>query len=112
MRPYVVVHSGVSADGRMDWAAGDLGLYYELAGRWDVDATLCGSNTILAAFPSGGNPAETTGDPGEEPADTPARQWLVVVDGQGRIDAWPTIRRQTAYWRDAIVVCSQATPAS
>ena len=111
MRPHVVLHSGVSADGRMDWAAGDSGLYYELTGRWKVDAVLCGSNTILAAFPTGSDAAQPPEEVPEE-QDTPtARQWLVVVDGQGRIGNWPAIRSQTAYWRDAIVLCAQATPA-
>ena len=110
MRPHVVLHSGVSADGRMDWAAGDIGLYYELAGRWEVDAVLCGSNTILAAFPTGGDATQPPEDIPEEQPDPPARPWLVVVDGQGRIGNWPAIRRQTAFWRDAIVLCSEATP--
>lgn len=110
MRPHVVLHSGVSADGRMDWAAGDIGLYYELAGRWEVDAVLCGSNTILAAFLAGSDAAQPSEDVPEEQPTPPAKQWLVVVDGQGRIGNWPAIRRQTAYWRDVIVLCSQATP--
>ncbi len=111
MRPHVVLHSGVSADGRMDWAAGDIGLYYELAGRWEVDAVLCGSNTILAAFSTGSDAGEPSADGPEEQPTATAKQWLVVVDGQGRIGNWPAIRSQTAYWRDAIVLCSQATPA-
>lgn len=112
MRPHVVLHSGVSADGRMDWAAGDIGLYYELASRWEVDAVLCGSNTILAAFPAESDAAQPPEDVPEEQPTPPSKQWLVVVDGQGRIGNWPAIRSQTSYWRDAIVLCSQATPAS
>jgi len=107
MLPRVIIYSGVSLDGRMDWGYGDDGLYYELVNFWKPDALLSGSNTILTArFPD-----ET---PEEKPTDTPtieedSRQLLVVVDSRGRISNWPVLRRQP-WWRDAIALCSNATP--
>jgi 2,5-diamino-6-(ribosylamino)-4(3H)-pyrimidinone 5'-phosphate reductase len=99
----------MSLDGRLDWYAGDEGLYYELAGRFQVDAMLSGSNTILSAY-AGQQPPEQ--ESAQEPVPSAAAdegQWLVVVDSQGHIRNWHVIR-QEPYWRDMIVLCSQATP--
>jgi 2,5-diamino-6-(ribosylamino)-4(3H)-pyrimidinone 5'-phosphate reductase len=52
MLPRVIIHSAISLDGRIDGFSADVGTYYELASRWDPDAMLSGSNTILAAFPN------------------------------------------------------------
>lgn len=46
MLPRVILYDGVSLDGRTDWFTGDVGLYYELAARWNADAILAGSETI------------------------------------------------------------------
>ena len=103
MLPHVILHNAVSVDGRMDWLNIDLGLYYELAARWPVDAMLSGSETILAAYAA--MPADA---PAAEPSPEP-QTLLVVVDSRGRIHNWPQIR-YSPYWRDTIVLCSQATP--
>ena len=111
MLPRVIVHIGVSLDGRIDWSCGDIGLYYELAGHWPADAMLSGSETMLAAYRmNGGNPDEDEG-PLEAPEKVPGdpRQLLVVVDSRGRGRHWNFWRRQP-YWRDVLVLCSRATP--
>ena len=50
-KPKVIIFNGLSLDGRMDFGSGaiDMGLYYELASRWNADAMLSGSETMLAA---------------------------------------------------------------
>jgi 2,5-diamino-6-(ribosylamino)-4(3H)-pyrimidinone 5'-phosphate reductase len=50
--PKIVIFNCTSLDGRMDGGVGqtDMGLYYQLASCWKVDAMLSGSNTMLAAF--------------------------------------------------------------
>ena len=45
--PRVVLHLAVSLDGRHDWFTPDVGLYYELVGRWHEDVTLAGADTII-----------------------------------------------------------------
>ncbi len=103
MLPHVILHNAVSVDGRMDWPNVDLGLYYELAAQWPVDAMLSGSETILAAYaatPAAAPAAETSPE---------AQALLVVVDSRGRIHNWPQIR-YSPYWRDAVVLCSRSTP--
>jgi len=110
MLPKVVTFNGVSVDGRMDWFAGDIGTYYELAGRWEADAMLSGSETMLAVYASADVPEEDAAafEPPETDPDDP-RQRLIVVDSRGRIRNWHQIRNEP-YWRDPIALCSSATP--
>ena len=49
MLPHITIHNEMSLDGRFDWMADDHGLYYETIGRFEVDAMLSGSNTMLEA---------------------------------------------------------------
>ncbi len=109
MKPRVILHNAVSLDSRVDSFPVDLGLYYGLVSRWNEDATLVGSETILKA------PAESaSADAGEEPAlpeNAPGdgRPLLVVPDSRGRVTNWGSLRRQP-YWRDAVVLVSKTTP--
>ena len=107
MRPRVIVHNEISVDGRMDFYAGDMGLYYEIAGRLGADASLAGSETIIKGMAQFGD------DISEEPeqASPPAadRPLFAVVDSRGRIDQWPLIQKQP-YWGRIVVLCSEATP--
>jgi len=109
--PHVIVYNGASVDGRLDWGLGDEGLYYEFVSRWNVDAMLSGSNTILVAqFPEALAESPVALEPSPSDA-ADARQLLVIVDSRGRIRNWPVIRYQP-YWRDAMALCSHATPRS
>ena len=110
MLPRVVLFNEVSVDGRIDGFSVDMGRYYGLAARWEADATLAGSNTLLNAY----GPEESLEDdssafepPSREPEDS--RQLLVVPDSQGRLRSWHRLR-QEPYWRDVIALCSQSTP--
>jgi 2,5-diamino-6-(ribosylamino)-4(3H)-pyrimidinone 5'-phosphate reductase len=109
MLPYVIIHNEMSLDGRLDWMSDDQGLYYETIARFEVDAMLSGSSTMLDAawdLPESVNEAEF--EPAAKNFADP-RQLLVVVDSRGRIRNWPVIRNQP-YWRDVIVLCSRSTP--
>jgi 2,5-diamino-6-(ribosylamino)-4(3H)-pyrimidinone 5'-phosphate reductase len=108
MLPRVILHTAVSIDGRIDWFTPDLGLYYELATRFGEDATLAGSETMLAG--SGEIPPETEADltpPAVEPGDP--RPLLVVPDSRGRLRGWH-FWRTLPYWRGMVSLCSNATP--
>ena len=111
MLPRVIIHSGVSLDGRMDGGGGgaeDMGLYYELAATWNADAMLSGSETMLAAY-QGLPDTETVEPPAElHPLHVPL---LVVIDSRGRIHHWNRLRSEP-YWRHAAVLCSRSTPQS
>ena len=112
MLPRVIVHSTVSVDGRMDWFTPDIGLYYEIAARFDEDAMLSGSNTILAMPMEEEKPeeADQISERPEVDADA-ARRLLVVVDSRGRVQNWQFLRKQP-YWRDVVALCSSSTPQS
>ncbi len=105
MLPRVVIHNGMSVDGRWDGFTGDVGLFYELAARWPADAILAGSNTMLAAAPAQAD--EPAVPPPCDPADP--RPLAAVVDSRGRNRLWNYWRRQP-YWRDVVALCSHSTP--
>ena len=50
MLPRIIIHNAISLDGRIDWLTFDLGLFYGLISRWNEDATMVGSNTLLKGF--------------------------------------------------------------
>jgi len=94
----------------MDWIKPDLGLFYELAGRFKEDLTLVGSDTLLQS-PLG---SEIARDPDKIPEITPpnpkdSRPLLVVPDSRGRIKNWPLLR-SLPYWRDVFALGASTTP--
>jgi 2,5-diamino-6-(ribosylamino)-4(3H)-pyrimidinone 5'-phosphate reductase len=108
MKPRVILHNAVSADGRVDWFPTDIDLFYELAATWHEDATLAGSGTILAAggaaeVPEGGPTAGPAGEADRRPV-------LAVVDSRGQVKGWRTLLA-SGYWRAGVALCSAATPA-
>jgi 2,5-diamino-6-(ribosylamino)-4(3H)-pyrimidinone 5'-phosphate reductase len=109
MLPRIILHNGVSVDGRMDWGVGDEGLYYELAARFNADAMLTGSSTMLGAYASEEMPQEddeALEPPELHPLHVPL---LVVVDSRGQIRGWSQIKKEP-YWRNAMALCSRSTP--
>jgi 2,5-diamino-6-(ribosylamino)-4(3H)-pyrimidinone 5'-phosphate reductase len=108
MLPRVILHNAISLDGRFDWFMPNMGLFYELAPRWNEDATLVGSETILHP------PEEVPPDddsvsepPASDPNDT--RPLLVVPDSRGRVRNWQFLQKQP-YWRRMVSLCTRATP--
>ena len=108
MLPRVIQFNEVSLDGRMDWFTSDMGLYYGLAARWQPDAMLSGSSTMLPAFASVEElPENEAAEPQElHPNHVP---FLVIVDSRGQIRKWRRIK-QEPYWRNVVALCSRATP--
>jgi 2,5-diamino-6-(ribosylamino)-4(3H)-pyrimidinone 5'-phosphate reductase len=100
--------NAVSVDGRITGFEWDIGLYYELAGRWQVDAHLAGSDTLLS---SAGETTPEPPDDAEPPAEVPGdtRPLLVVPDSRGRVRNWH-ILQAAPYWREAVALCSRSTP--
>lgn len=106
--PRVILHNAVSVDGRIDRFFADIGKFYELAMGFGEDATLAGSDTILAI---------TEKIPREKPSDfAPAkkeagdrRPILVIPDSGGRVRTWHYWKRQP-YWRDWVALVTKSTP--
>jgi len=109
MLPRVIVHNAVSLDGRIDGFSADIELYYELAGRWKVDAHLAGCDTILQMEGEIPDLDDSVIEPlpSADPNDT--RALLVVPDSRGRLRKWRGLRRMP-YWRGAVALCSRSTP--
>lgn len=112
MIPRVILHTAASLDGRITGFPADLETYYALAARWNPDAILFGSETVLAAVCD--NPALEVPPEHEEmfrpPEGSPdPRPLLVIADSRGKIRCWDAIRRWP-YMRDVLALCSETTP--
>jgi len=106
--PRIFLHNEVSLDGRMDWFTPDVGLFYELASRWQEEATLAGSDTILGAGEPVPEEDEQASEPNPgSPGDT--RPHLVVPESRGRVRIWHHLG-QKPYWRCMVSLCSRSTP--
>lgn len=100
-RPHVVAHVAVSVDGATTGFEPDVGRFYELAGTWQEDVTLAGSDTILAqeqALASAPRPGPAEGGP-----------LLAVVDGRGRVRQWEALR-EVGHWSGVLALYAEATP--
>jgi 2,5-diamino-6-(ribosylamino)-4(3H)-pyrimidinone 5'-phosphate reductase len=108
MYPRVILHNMASIDGRVDWFEADVGLFYEVAGHWQADAMLAGSDTMRAAYK--GVPKDDDGEP-DAPENIPevGRALLIVPDSRGGLRLWSRIKREP-WWRDAMALCSRTTP--
>jgi 2,5-diamino-6-(ribosylamino)-4(3H)-pyrimidinone 5'-phosphate reductase len=94
-RPHVVVHVAVSLDGRTAGFEADVGRYYDLARAWDEDVTLTGADTILAQRDALAHASR--------PGPAPDGPLLAVVDGQGRVEEWATLR-ECGRWSDVLAL--------
>lgn len=101
MRPNVIYHVECSLDGRIDWLKPNGFLYYRVIQDKKYDAMISGSNTILAAPMSQDEHIVKLLD-----------QYLIVVDGQGKIRNWDLIKRQPHWNSTPIVLCTKRTPES
>ncbi len=103
MRPRIILHNAIGADGSIDGFMSDIKLFYETAGSFQEDATLAGNDALLAAF------IDETGGEVRRTDSAGSRPLLVVPDSRGHIHDWPTLRRAPLPARVA-VLCSRATP--
>jgi len=107
MLPKVILHNAVSVDGRMDNIEPDLGQFYGLAQRWEEDATIVGSETILKEEDI---PEETEEDllpPEKKPNDM--RPLLAIPDSKGRVRSWHHLRK-APFWSYMVALISKTTP--
>jgi len=102
MLPRVILYNAVSIDGRTGGFPVDLGQFYQLASQFSEDATLVGCDTLL----SGGVDESMLVDEADR---DPGLPLLVATDSRGRMPDWAPWRRMP-FWRDVVVLCSQATP--
>ena len=112
MLPRVILHTAMSLDGRITNFPADLDIYYALAARWNPDAVLFGSETVLAAVRD--NPSLEVPPEHEElfrpheTTESDPRPLLVIADSRGRVRCWDAIRKWP-YMRDVLALCSSST---
>jgi 2,5-diamino-6-(ribosylamino)-4(3H)-pyrimidinone 5'-phosphate reductase len=109
MLPRVILHNALSVDGRFDWITPDLALFYGVAVSFEEEATLAGSNTIIAGYSEEDLELDLESyEPPQRDADS-SLPLLVIPDSRGRVKAWHLLRKEQ-YWRDAMALVSTATP--
>jgi len=110
MLPKVILYNAVSLDGRINGFDADIELYYEVASKWDLDAVLMGSTTLLTGFNAMPNEFREEGNLKiPEIVDNNTRPLLVVPDSKGKIRIWSEVR-EMPFIRDILVLCSRSTP--
>ena len=107
MLPHVVLHVEASLDGRIDHIRPDVGRFYRLAAGFHEDAILTGADTLLQGAELPARDDEEPPTPQAIGGDGPL---FVVTDSRCRFDRWNWLRKQQ-YWRDAIALVAQASPA-
>jgi 2,5-diamino-6-(ribosylamino)-4(3H)-pyrimidinone 5'-phosphate reductase len=108
MLPRLIVHNAVSLDSRIEGFPADVGLYYELAERWRVDAHLAGCDTMLQMEGEIPDVDDSVIEPPSSADSNDPRPLLVVPDSRGRLRRWRGIRRMP-YWRGTMALCSRST---
>lgn len=112
MLPDILIHSLISADGKIEGFRPEaVGLYYRLAGLLDCDTCLVGCDTLLAAEDDHSLQIDPR-DQADEPLatiDDDERVLLVVPDSRGRLRNWQT-HIDGVGARGAVALISRGTP--
>lgn len=101
----------MTLDGSLTGFMPDMELHYRLAGDFEPDANLIGSETIIKGQEMFGN-----GIPDEVPEDfnQPERDsklpWWVIIDSTGKCKGMLHTCRRVEYCRDVILLVSERTP--
>ena len=112
MLPKVILHNSVSLDGSLTNFMPNMELHYTLAGKYDAEARLIGSNTVKVGVELYGGPV-----PPEQESDfaKPERSenlpiW-VIPDTKGTLKGLLHTCRRFEFCRDVVVLVSEETPA-
>ncbi len=108
MIPYVIMHVGVSVDGRLDWGMSGDNPYYHVIRTFHADVDLSGTGTILAA-PVPEDPEAAFGEMYVEWSKLADKPRLAVVDSRGQIRNWEFLKKQP-WWSGHVALCSETTP--
>jgi 2,5-diamino-6-(ribosylamino)-4(3H)-pyrimidinone 5'-phosphate reductase len=112
MRPRVILHNTVSADGSITGVEPDVELHYHVAASYGAQAHLVGSTTARMGIDMFGGdvPAETPDDrkrPTPQPDDE--RPLWIIPDSGGALKGLLHVFRRFDHCRDVIVLISKRT---
>ncbi|PPD57449.1 RibD family protein [Dehalogenimonas etheniformans] len=105
----VIMHNTVTLDGAFTGFDVNMGLHYEIAGKYKTQATLIGSDTIASGIETyGGVPEEKELD-FVKPSRNQDLPYWIVVDTHGKTKGMLHACRSFEFCRDIIVLVSEKT---
>jgi len=111
MLPKVVIHNSISVDGSLTNFEPNMELHYRIAGRYQPDAHLIGSNTVKTGIElyEEGVPPEEKKD-FEKPKRDDRLPYWVIPDTGGELKGLLHTCRRFEFCKDVIVLISEETP--
>ncbi len=111
MLPKIIIHNSVSLDCSLTDFQPNMALHYQIAGGFEADAHLIGSNTAKVGVTlfSDGIPKEEKADFVKPKRDENLPYW-VMIDSKGVLNGILHVCRRFEYTRDIIVMISEQTP--
>lgn len=111
MLPKVILHNSVSLDGSLTDFEPNMGLHYKIAGDYNADVHLIGSNTVKVGSTLYGDvPPEKEKDFTKQERSEKLPYW-VILDTKGILKGLLHTCRRFEFCRDVIVLVSEETPA-
>jgi 2,5-diamino-6-(ribosylamino)-4(3H)-pyrimidinone 5'-phosphate reductase len=109
-RPKTIMHNSISLDGSFTDFEVNMGLHYQIAGKYKADANLIGSNTIKVGVEIYGGevPPENEADFQKPERDNSLPYWI-IVDSKGITKGLLHTCRSFEFCKDVIVLISQNT---
>src|SRR4030067_2638101 len=108
--PKVIIHNSVSLDGSLTGFEPNMGLHYEIAGKYKSQVHLIGSNTAKVGVELfGGVPPEEETD-FEKPKRDKSLPYWVIPDTKGILKGLLHACRRFEFCRDVAVLISETTP--
>jgi len=111
MFPKIVIHNSISLDGSLTNFQPNMDLHYKIAGNYEAEAHLIGSNTAKIGVTLYGNgiPQEEKKDYVKAKRDKNLPYW-VIIDTKGALRGILHICRRFEFSRDIIILLSEETP--
>lgn len=111
MYPKVIIHNSISLDGSLTGFQPNMGLHYQIAGNYEPEVHLIGSNTVrtgIELFGNGVQP-EVEADFEKSKRDKNLPYWI-VLDTKGVLKGLLHSCRRFEFCRDVAVLISETTP--
>lgn len=110
MLPKVILHNSISLDGSLTNFEPNMGLHYQIAGSYEPDVHLIGSNTMKVGIELYGDgvPPEEKKDFEKPKRDKNLPYW-VIIDTKGTLKGLLHTGRRFEFCKDIIVLISEST---
>jgi 2,5-diamino-6-(ribosylamino)-4(3H)-pyrimidinone 5'-phosphate reductase len=112
MIPDVVLHNSISLDGSLTNFDVNMELHYQLAGNYDSDARLIGSNTIRTGIELYGESSKEVPTDFKKPKRNNKLPFWIIIDSQGTLKNKLHEVRRFEFSKDVIILISETTPKS